>query len=203
MISKISSFISNLSISTITDDRLEKLQILIDSISNQIKIQEPIRLNFICTHNSRRSQLAQIWAQTIASYFNWNIESYSGGVEVTEFNENAISALKRAGFFIEVNGTDNPHYFVHFSESLPPLEMYSKVYDDPFNCAENFIAVMTCSDADTNCPVILGTKKRVSLTYMDPKNFDGTEQQDQKYDETCLKIATELYYVFSKLSSEQ
>jgi arsenate reductase len=142
--------------------------------------------------------MAQIWAQTMANYFNINIECYSGGVEVTEFNENAISALRRVGFSIEANGKDNPHYYVSFSNSKPQLEMFSKIYDDPFNCTENFIAVMTCSDADSNCPFISGTKKRVSLTYTDPKNFDETKQQDHKYDETCLNIATELYYVFSK-----
>jgi len=201
MIPKIQSFISSLTISSITEDRKVKLQVLVDSITNQIKLREPIRLNFICTHNSRRSQLAQVWAQTMASYFNLKIDSFSGGVEVTEFNEHAISAMKKAGFHIESIGTDNPHYFVRFSESQPPLEMFSKIYNDPFNCTENFIAIMTCSDADINCPVISGTNKRISLTYLDPKNFDGTIQQDHKYDETCLKIATELYFVFSKLTS--
>ena len=203
MLPKIDSYISSLSIASISEDRKEKLQVLIDCISEQIKFQETIRLNFICTHNSRRSQLAQIWAQTVASYFNINIDSFSGGVEVTEFNEHAISALKRVGFHVDVNGTDNPHYFVHFSNSNTPLEMFSKIYDDPFNCEENFIAVMTCSDADSNCPVISGAKRRISLTYMDPKNFDATYQQDQKYDEICMRIAAELYYVFSKLKGSQ
>jgi arsenate reductase len=203
MIPKIQSYISDLSISSIPEDRLERLQVLIDCISEQIKLQEPIRLNFICTHNSRRSQLAQIWAQTMASYFNMNIESCSGGVEVTEFNEHAVSALKRVGFSIEVSGSENPRHFVSFSHSQSPLKMFSKIYDDPFNCNENFIAVMTCSDADSNCPVVLGAKRKISLTYNDPKSYDGTLQQDLKYDETCLKIATELYYVFSNLASNR
>jgi len=203
MIPKIQSYISDLSISTIHKDRLEKLQVLIDCISEQITLQGPIWLNFICTHNSRRSQLAQIWAKTMAIHFNINIESYSGGVEVTEFNEHAVSALKRVGFSIEVSGSENPRHFVSFSHSQPPLEMFSKIYDDPFNCNEHFIAVMTCSDADSNCPVVLGAKSRISLTYNDPKIYDGTLQQDQKYDETCLKIATELYYVFSNLASNR
>jgi arsenate reductase len=202
MIPKIHSYISGLSKASITEERKKKLQVLIDCISNQIEFHEPIRLNFICTHNSRRSQLAQIWAQTMANYFNLNIESFSGGVEVTQFNENAISTLKRIGFSIEVNGTDNPHYFVQYTKTKPALEMFSKIYDDPFNYTENFIAVMTCSDADTNCPVISGAKKRISLTYIDPKEYDGTDLQDQKYDEISLKIATELYYVFSKFASD-
>ena len=202
MIPSIHSYISDLSNASIAEDRKVKLHLLIDSISDQMKARDPVRLNFICTHNSRRSQLAQIWARTISVFFNLDVESYSGGVEVTQFNKNAISALKRVGFLIETDGRNNPHSFVRYSNSHPPLEMFSKIYDDSFNSNENFIAVMTCSDADTNCPMIPGAKKRISLTYIDPKTFDGKQQQDLKYDETCFRIAAELYYVFSKLTGE-
>ena len=201
VLTKIQSFISELSTDSITNERRESLQVLIDYMNEKIKHQEDIKLNFICTHNSRRSQFAQIWAQTLAAYFGTTLESCSGGVEATEFNKNVISVLKNAGFEIDKTGTVNPHYLVNYSIELPPLKMFSKVYDDSVNCKDQFAAIMTCSDANANCPMIPGAENRIPLTYMDPKKYDGTEIQDIKYQETCTLIATELYYVFLKIKN--
>mgnify|MGYP000733479600 CR=1 FL=1 len=64
--------------------------------------EERIALNFICTHNSRRSHLAQIWAATAAYYYAIpNIQTFSGGTEATAFNPRAVAAMERAGFKIE------------------------------------------------------------------------------------------------------
>jgi arsenate reductase len=68
----------------ITQERKAVLQPLIDYIQIKASNQEEIRLNFICTHNSRRSHLSQVWAQTASSYFNIsNVFCYSGGTEAT------------------------------------------------------------------------------------------------------------------------
>lgn len=201
MLSKITSFISDLPIESISEDRKENLQLLIDYISEKKKLQQDIKLNFICTHNSRRSQFAQIWAKVLAVYFDIKIDVCSGGVEVTEFNKNAISNLKLIGFEIENKNSENPHYYVRFSNDHPLIEMFSKIYDDPINCNDHFIAIMTCSDADSNCPIIPGVEQRISLTYRDPKAYDGTDLQERMYGETSKTIAAELYYVFSKLAS--
>jgi hypothetical protein len=56
---------------------------------------------------------------------------------------------------------------------------------------------MTCSDADENCPLILGAENRISTTYEDPKKSDGTELQEQIYKERFKQIALETLYVFS------
>ena len=58
---------------------------------------------------------------------------------------------------------------------------------------------MTCSHADENCPFIAGAEKRIPITYEDPKKFDNTPEQLAKYNERSLQIATELFYVFSKV----
>jgi arsenate reductase (thioredoxin) len=71
----------------ISAERKEILQVLIDYIKSKRKAEAPIRLHFICTHNSRRSQFSQIWAQTAADYFQIPAQCYSGGVEVTACNE--------------------------------------------------------------------------------------------------------------------
>jgi hypothetical protein len=58
---------------------------------------------------------------------------------------------------------------------------------------------MTCTSADESCPVVLGAAKRVATPYDDPKAFDGTADEAKMYDERCKQIATETFYVFSKL----
>jgi arsenate reductase len=155
---------------------------------------------FICTHNSRRSQLCQIWAATAATYYGvLHVEAYSGGTEVTAFNGRAVAALRRAGFAIDdPKTTPNPRYRVSWHVDGPELECFSKVYHDASNPKSDFCAVMTCSQADKLCPIVQGASKRISLPYNDPKAFDGTPQETANYDERCRQIAREILFAFSE-----
>ncbi|MEQ8928183.1 MAG: protein-tyrosine-phosphatase [Fulvivirga sp.] len=191
--------ISQLDTNSISSERKAILTELIDYISKKLSHNEAVRLNFICTHNSRRSQLSQIWAKVAAAYYGISIASYSGGVEVTAFNERAVEALKKSGFEIEGEVADNPVYKVYYSQSEEPILAFSKVYDDPANPKSGFSAVMTCSHADQNCPFIPGTEQRIPVRYDDPKAFDSTPQEAEKYLERSLQIATEMFYVFSNI----
>ena len=58
---------------------------------------------------------------------------------------------------------------------------------------------MTCSHADENCPFIAGALQRIPVRYEDPKAFDNTPIQLEKYEERSFQIATEMKYVFSKI----
>ena len=177
------------------------LQPLIAYIQHKLDAGETAFLNFICTHNSRRSQFAQIWAQTAADSFHLPVRCLSGGVEVTACNERTVASLKRFGFHISAKGTENPKYSISHSENGTPISAFSKLFDDPENNAESFAAVMTCSHADENCPFIPGTEKRISVRYEDPKTFDDTPLEAEKYDERSIQIASEMFYVFSRLAS--
>ena len=172
---------------------------MIDYIQSKIDQGQEINLNFICTHNSRRSQFTQIWAQTVADYFCIPANCYSGGVEVTAFNERAVASIKRSGFKVSSKGEVNPTYFILNSNDGEPISAFSKLFDDPINRADQFAAIMTCSHADENCPFIPGTEKRIPIRYDDPKEFDDTPQEAEKYDERSMQIASELFYVFSQV----
>lgn len=185
---------------TISEERKAVLQVLIDYIQKKIDQGLEINLNFICTHNSRRSQFSQIWAKVAAVHHGMDINSFSGGVEVTAFNERAVASIKRFGFKVSKEGDANPKYFVFFSDDADPIVTFSKVYDDAANVSSGFAAVMTCSHADENCPFIPGTEARIPVRYEDPKAFDDTDQETEKYDERSMQIASELLYVFSKIS---
>jgi len=201
MFQKLAATIASLPVAEISTDRKAILQVVVDYIKSQRGNEDPVKLNFICTHNSRRSQLAQIWARTAAYYYKTDVESFSGGVEVTEFNRNAIEALENAGFAAIRNGKVNPHYLIRFSSGTEGIIAFSKLYDDAVNPTSGFAAVMTCSDADETCPFIPGAEARIPLLYEDPKEFDKTPLMVEKYQERSRQIATEMFYVFSQLNA--
>jgi arsenate reductase len=178
------------------------LQALINYIQSKISSNQDIKLNFICTHNSRRSHLCQVWAQTLSSYYNIkNVFCYSGGTEITSLFPAVNKALINSGFKIEPTSlTDNSVYSIKFSDVEPPILGFSKLYNDNFNPSSKFAAILTCTSADKGCPFIKDADVRISIPFEDPKLFDGTPQQDDKYLQRSLQIATELKYVFSKIN---
>ena len=179
----------------IPEERKELLAQLARYIREKRTNDHLVALNFICTHNSRRSHLSQIWAATAANYYGLdNVTTYSGGTEATAFNPRAVAAMERVGFQIENPGGTNPHYLVSFSSDIPALECFSKTFDDPFNPKKAFAAIMTCSDADENCPFIPGVELRLPLTYKDPKEADDTPEETARYDERVRQIGREIFY---------
>jgi protein-tyrosine-phosphatase len=187
-------------IGQIPEDRKELLEKLAGYVVERVASGGNANLIFICTHNSRRSHLAQIWAATAAGYFGLGgVRTFSGGTEATAFDPRAVAAVERAGFIVEkeINGT-NPVYLIRAREDGPPMKAFSKVFDERPNPSADFCAVMTCSQADAACPAVPGASKRIAVTYDDPKDFDGTEQETEKYDERCRQIAREMIYAFSQ-----
>lgn len=182
-------------------ERKAVLQPLVDYIQNKVNLQEEIRLNFICTHNSRRSHLSQIWAQTMAFHFQiQNVFCYSGGTEATAMFQKVAETLTNQGFEIQkISDTENSVYAVKFDENQHPIICFSKTYFDNFNPKSNFGAIMTCNHADEGCPMVFGAEARFPIKYDDPKAFDGTEIMNEKYTERSLEIASEMYYVFNQI----
>lgn len=180
-------------------ERLKPLNQLVEYLQRKIDKGEKAHLNFICTHNSRRSQMAQIWTKLLADFYDVELETYSGGTEVTAFHPNAVAVFKKMGLKIRKEGSANPHYFLSYSETKKPIEAFSKLYDDAFNPSTNFAAVMTCSSADANCPFIPSAEKRISLPYEDPKQFDDSDIAEEVYEACALRIAQEMNYIFKSL----
>lgn len=199
---KLSEVASKLDSNSITLERKQILQPLVDYIQNKVAENSPVRLNFICTHNSRRSHLSQVWAQTAAAFYGiQNVTCYSGGTEATALFPVVAKTLEDVGFeIVMLSEGVNPVYVIKYSENEPPIIGFSKTYDAVFNPSGEFAAIMTCSQADEGCPFIAGAEKRIPITYEDPKAFDNTPIQKEKYSERSLQIATEMFYVFSKIT---
>lgn len=202
MYTKLKTYISELESDfiSIPSSRKEDLRKVADYIRTKQENGKIAKLNFICTHNSRRSHLAQIWTAVAAAHYRVDgIETYSGGTEATAFNPRAVAALKRAGLEVENPGGDNPLYKVWFDDDSDPMICFSKTFDDPFNPNSDFAAIMTCSDADENCPFVPGAEFRKPVTYRDPKESDGTDQEAEVYNERCRQIASEMFYMMTLL----
>jgi arsenate reductase (thioredoxin) len=185
----------------ISIERKERLKGLTIFIQLKKNAGQPVYLNFICTHNSRRSHISQLWAQVAAHYYKIdNVHCYSGGTEATAFNPRAVRAMKDVGFQIAVSKEgSNPVYEVKYAEDVNAITVFSKKYDDPFNHNKDFAAIMTCSHADENCPVVVGATSRLPIRYNDPKEFDDTPQESTKYAERVHQIGREILYAFSKV----
>ncbi len=159
-----------------------------------------MRLIFVCTHNSRRSQMAQLWAAVAAEKYGLQATTYSGGTESTAFNPRAVAAMQRAGFRIEkTTDDDNPIYHARYADDRPALTCFSKKYDGAPNPKKHFAAVMVCGDADRKCPNVSGADERVAIPFVDPKVSDGSPSESQTYDERCAQIAREMLYVMSRV----
>jgi arsenate reductase len=192
--------IANLPFAAISTERLQLLDEMAVYLQEKISNRKEIRLNFICTHNSRRSQFSQIWAQTAAAYYGIEAYCYSGGVEVTAFNPRAVAAIQRDGFKVVKKEGENPPYFIFYSEEEDPIVTFSKVVEDAVNATKEFAAVMTCDHADENCPFIPGAEKRFPLRFEDPKAFDDSPLEEKMYSERSHQIGAELFYLFEKVA---
>jgi arsenate reductase len=185
---------------TISDNRSQLLQKIADAIIAIYKSESTVNLNFICTHNSRRSQLGQVWSYFASEYFSLNISSFSGGTEVTAFHRNTVKTLQDVGFIFKVSdfSHQNPAYDIHFEGAKKIIKGFSKTHNDPVNKSP-FIAITTCNSADANCPFIPEALKRFHLPYVDPKFSDGTDKQYEAYLATNKEVAAEMFYLFSTI----
>lgn len=199
---EIKSFVERLKFSKIPRERSQLLRQVADYLLEKKQKGEEIHLNFICTHNSRRSQLSQVWAQTAAAYFRLeNMQFHSGGTGVTAFHPNAVQALKDSGFRVErKNYPGNPIYKVSYSRQADPVQCFSKSYHEALPNSESFVAILTCSDAEENCPFIPEAEARFLIAYKDPREADGTSRQQQIYMERNKQIASEMFFLFSKIN---
>jgi protein-tyrosine phosphatase/arsenate reductase len=207
MFEKIESLLHQLSnnFDEIPNERKAILNKLTQYIDKKLAANESVNLVYICTHNSRRSHFGQIAAAISASHFDIsNVHCFSGGTETTAFNQNAIKALQNIGFVIQTNdaSSSNPIYNVAFSDKQFEV-CFSKIYNHKNNPLQNFAAIMTCSEAEKNCPFIAGADTRIGTTYKDPKEADNTAEANKVYEDRFKQITTETLYAFSLLAHKK
>ena len=135
----------------------------------------PIQLLFVCTHNSRRSQLSEALAA-----HRWQgdprITVRSCGTEQTACHPSTSHALKDLGW--DVRDLGNGKFQVQ--RDLTTRSLWSKTLDEvPRDLP--IVAMMTCAEADEACPAIVGAIARIPWRYPDPKIADGTPESRATY----------------------
>ncbi len=182
----------------IPQERKKQLTRLASAITHDLSLECIADLIFICTHNSRRSHMAHIWAQLSSAHYDLvGVRCYSGGTEATAFNTLAVEVLKTSGLQIEqLDESDNPVYRIHFPGAENGIRVFSKKYEDAPNPTNNFIAVMTCSDADEACPMV----EEPHLVLPSPMTIQKhltAHLKESRYEERSQQIAREMLFLFS------
>lgn len=190
------------SVEEVDENRKAILRDIGDFMVGELEEDGKVNMLVICTHNSRRSHIGQVWLQTSALFYGVNgVNAFSGGTEATAFNKNAVDALERAGFGINTGRGENPRYEVIAGSSK--WIHYSKKYTDSQNPSSDFGAIMVCSEADKSCPVVQGADARFSLPFEDPRYSDGTPSQNLSYDKTVKLIGKEMFYLMNYIKNKQ
>lgn len=161
-------------------------------ISANYQPGKPLAVIIVCTGNSRRSILGSTMGNIAAAYYGLpEVRFYSGGTKPSAFNSRTVATLKEIGVEIEPTGQEaprgsggeaNPIYQVKWGKGFEITE-FSKLYSDAQNPQKGFAAIMVCSQADAECPMVKGASKRISAPYDDPKEFDGSKVEAAKYAE--------------------
>lgn len=113
----------------------------------------PLRVLFLCTHNSARSQMAEGLLRALGGA---RFAAFSAGTEATQVRPLAIRAMAEAG--IDISG-----------QQSKTLDRY---------LGEAFEAVVTvCDDANEACPVFYGARRRLHWSLPDPSRATGTEEE--------------------------
>lgn len=175
--------------------RIEKLR----PISEWIKASEVNRsLMFVCTHNSRRSHMAQFWALAAAEFYDIpNIQTFSAGTEATAIHPHTVEALVECGFEITIPDmvSSNPVYTIRSGGLLPVVQGFSKKIDHESLPKSNFCAVLVCDEAAEACPFVPGASLRAPLSFRDPKESDGTPKRRTVYLNRSKEIAREMLWI--------
>ena len=189
---------------SIDDSRRSALSQLAQKLKGILEVRGRASVLIVCTHNSRRSQLAEAWLTAACQYFGLDqLSIYSGGTEATAFNMRMVVAMRHIGFHLQTEQpADNPRYLLTcLSTTASPHFMFSKTIDDSYNPQSNFVAIMVCSDADEKCPIVKGAELRYSLPYDDPKESDDTPMEHQTYIDKVDEIGTEMLYLISQVTA--
>ncbi len=165
---------------------------LVDWLVENYKPGQPLHCTTICTGNTRRSILGATMGNIAAAYYGMpEIRFHSGGTAPSAFNPRTITALMEIGVAVEPAGreaprgepnTANPIYVLRWGQGMEANE-FSKTYFDASNPQERFAALMVCGEADAACPLVKGAAVRIAMPYLDPKIYDHSVYESQKYAE--------------------
>jgi arsenate reductase len=114
------------------------------------------RVLFLCTGNSARSQMAEVF---LRYYAGDRFEAHSAGLEPKPINPLTLAVMEEIGFDLS--------------------EQRSKGVEVYLGKTHFEYLITVCDDADKNCPTVWpGVNQRLHWSFEDPAQFVGTEEQE-------------------------
>ena len=113
--------------------------------------EQPLRVLFLCTHNSARSQMAEGFLRALGGEA---VDAFSAGTVATGVRPEAIAVMAESG--IDISG-----------QTSKTLDRY---LGEPFD-----LVVTVCDDANDACPVFLGARQRLHWSINDPSRATGSD----------------------------
>ncbi len=112
----------------------------------------PLRILFLCTHNSARSQMAEAILRELGG---GRVEAASAGTEVTRVHPLAVREMAERG--IDIGAQRSKHLNEFLGERLDYV-------------------VTVCDNAGESCPVFPGGPERIHWSIPDPSAVEGTDE---------------------------
>jgi arsenate reductase len=141
---------------------------------------EMVRVLFLCTHNSARSQIAE---GILRSKSNGKIEAFSAGTEATQIHPMAIRALSEMGIDISHQYSKNLEKFI----------------------GQKFDYIITVCDRarSETCPIFPGDPVRIHWSFPDPAAVEGKEEQRYKaFEDTSVQMTARISYLLLMIARE-
>ncbi len=110
-----------------------------------------LRVLFLCTHNSARSQMAEALLRALG---DGQFEVFSAGTEATHVRPLAIKALAELGIDI----------------SQQRSKILTEYLQQPFD-----YVITVCDQANESCPIFPGAARRLHWSFPDPSRAVGDE----------------------------
>jgi len=131
-------------------------------------MSQRIRILFLCTGNSCRSQMAEGWARHLRADV---LEAHSAGTEPHGMNALAVRAMAEAG--VDISGHRSKHV--------------DEFKDTPFD-----YVVTVCDSANERCPVLPGQGRRIHAAFDDPPRLAKTARSDEEAMQHYRRVRDEI-----------
>jgi ArsR family transcriptional regulator, arsenate/arsenite/antimonite-responsive transcriptional repressor / arsenate reductase (thioredoxin) len=134
-------------------------------------IEEPLRILFLCTHNSARSQMAEGLARHLG---NGRVEAFSAGTEATFIKPEAIEAMRQRG--IDISGQES--------------ELLTTYLDEDFD-----YVITVCDAARESCPFFPGGKRQIHWSFADPSDVEDPTQRQAAFNRTARELGNRIQFL--------
>ncbi|MBN1817837.1 MAG: arsenate reductase ArsC [Sedimentisphaerales bacterium] len=137
--------------------------------------QNRMKILFLCTGNSCRSQMAEGWCRQLKDDL---IEAYSAGLEVHGLNRYAVKVMAEAG--VDISGHRSKHV-------------------DEFKGVDFDAVVTVCGHAREHCPIFPGHTKVMHVGFEDPPKLAATAKDEAEIMDCYRKIRNQIKYFVESL----